>query len=65
MRYLCNKYLPADNTFYPRNSPLIRAQIEQKIDFYHRYVRPGARAFYAFFLAQFQGMEAHFVKPVE
>ena len=65
MRYLCNKYLPEDNEFYPRNDPIMKAKIEQMIDYHHRFVRPGARASYALTLAIFQGLTEHFIPEIE
>ena len=55
LRYMCNTYLPEDNTFYPRNNLNAKYQIEQMMDYHHRFVRPGARAFYSHMLAPLQG----------
>lgn len=56
MRYICNRYLPPDNEFYPRNDPIKRAKIEEMITFHHKYVRPGSRAMYSQMVAPMMGL---------
>ena len=60
LRYICNKYLPADNEFYPRNNPVLNAKIEEKMRFYHKRVRPGTRTFYFRNIAPFLGLVDRF-----
>lgn len=55
MRYVCDNYLPENNPFYPRDDQILRAKIEERITYYHKIVRPGARSFYAKTLAPLQG----------
>ena len=51
MRYVCDNYLPADNSFYPASDLAARAKIDERLTYYHKVVRPGARSFYAKTLA--------------
>lgn len=55
MRYICDNYLPEDNHFYPRNDLILRAKIDERLTYYHKVIRPGARSFYAKVLAPLQG----------
>lgn len=56
MRYICNKYLPADNQFYPRGDPVKKARVEEMLAFHHKVIRPGARAFFSKVLGPLTGM---------
>lgn len=56
MRYICNRYLPPDNQFYPRNDPVKMGKIEEMITFHHKKVRPGSRAMYAIMMAPMMGL---------
>lgn len=60
MRYICNRYLPPDNQFYPRNDPVKIGKIEEGIAFHHKKIRPGARAFFSRNLAPFMGLADKF-----
>lgn len=56
MRYICNRYLPADNQFYPRGDKAKIGKIEEMITFHHKHIRPGARAFFSRNFAPLIGM---------
>jgi len=60
MRYVCDNYLPEDNQFYPRNCSISRAKVDERLTYYHKIVRPGARSFYAKTLAPLQGQSEFF-----
>ena len=57
LRFIANKYLPADSHWYPRTNPVICARINEELEFYHRLLRTSTRLIYAIFLAPLVGVE--------
>ena len=60
LKYLCNRLLPADNPFFPRDQPARAARVDSFLQLYHSSVRPAARLMYGKFIAPMLGLEKLF-----